>query len=105
MTLGEILSGVRLKQPIAPELALVPIDGLDYDSRRVGANFLFFAFPGSRTDGRQFVQDAVARGALVVASESEAPGPGDGPLSAVPWIRVQHGRQALAVAARNFYGK
>ena len=49
MTLGEILSGVRLKQPIPPELAGADIGGLDYDSRRVGRGFLFFAFPGSPT--------------------------------------------------------
>lgn len=97
MTLGELLSGVRLKQPLAPETACLPIEGLEYDSRRVGAGYLFFAFPGSRTDGRRFVDDAVARGAAAVASES------DGSLLTTPWIQVEHGRQALALAARNFY--
>jgi UDP-N-acetylmuramoyl-L-alanyl-D-glutamate--2,6-diaminopimelate ligase len=105
MTLGEILSGVGLTQPISPSLAIAPIDGVEYDSRRVGRNFLFFAFPGSRAHGRQFVQDAMARGAVAVASESEAPGPGVGTLFTAPWIQVQHGRQALALASRNFYGK
>src|SRR5579883_841579 len=100
MNLGEILSGVRLSQPLPAELAHVPIAGLDYDSRRVEPGFLFFAFPGSRTDGRQFATDAVARGAVVVASESEPP-----PELADRWIRVEHGRRALAVAARNFYGR
>jgi len=101
MTLGEILSGVRLKQPISPELAGAGIGGLEYDSRRVGEGFLFFAFPGSRADGRQFAQDALARGATAVASESEAPDA----AWAARWIRVEHGRQALALAARNYYGK
>ena len=96
MTLAEILSGVRLKQPIAPELARTDIRGLEYDSRRVGEGFLFFAFPGSRADGRQFAEDALARGAVAVASESECP---------APWVQVEHGRQALALAARNYYGK
>jgi UDP-N-acetylmuramoyl-L-alanyl-D-glutamate--2,6-diaminopimelate ligase len=105
MTLGEILSGVGLKQPISPSLAIAPIDGVEYDSRRAGQNFLFFAFPGSRAHGLQFVQDAVARGAVAIASESEAPGTGDGNLIAVPWIQVEHGRQALAIASRNFYDK
>jgi UDP-N-acetylmuramoyl-L-alanyl-D-glutamate--2,6-diaminopimelate ligase len=105
MTLGEILSGVGLVEPLSPSLAMTPIDGLEYDSRRVGSNCLFFAFPGSRADGRQFVQDAVARGAVAVASESAAPGPGGGTLFTAPWIQVQHGRQALALASRNFYGK
>jgi UDP-N-acetylmuramoyl-L-alanyl-D-glutamate--2,6-diaminopimelate ligase len=99
MTLGEVLSGVRLKRPISPELAGAEIGGLEYDSRRVGEGFLFFAFPGSRADGRQFAEDALARGAVAVASESECP--------PVPgrWIQVEHGRQALALAARNYYGK
>jgi UDP-N-acetylmuramoyl-L-alanyl-D-glutamate--2,6-diaminopimelate ligase len=105
MTLAEILSGVRLKQPIAPELARTDIRGLEYDSRRVGEGFLFFAFPGSRADGRQFAEDALARGAVAVASESEKPGAPGGPLGAAPWIQVEHGRQALALAARNYYGK
>ena len=100
MNLGEILSGVRLLQPLPPELASIPIEGLDYDSRRVRPGFLFFAFPGSRTDGRRFAADAVARGAAALAGESEAP-----PDLARPWIRVAHGRQALALAARNFYSR
>ena len=105
MKLGEILSGVRLKQPLPAELAEIAIDGLAYDSRKVGPNFLFFAFPGSHADGRQFVQDAVARGAVAVASDSEAPGTGGGSLFTAPCILVEHGRQALALASRNFYHK
>jgi UDP-N-acetylmuramoyl-L-alanyl-D-glutamate--2,6-diaminopimelate ligase len=100
MNLEEILSGVRLSEPLPAELAHVPIQGLDYDSRRVQPGSLFFAFPGSRTDGRQFAADAVARGAAAVASESEAP-----PELGSRWVRVEHGRHALALAARNFYGR
>lgn len=100
MILGKILSGVRLREPLAPELAELEIKGLDFDSRRAGEGFLFFAFPGSRTDGAKFAQDAVAKGAVAIASESPAPDPG----LALRWIRVEHGRQALAAAARNFYG-
>jgi UDP-N-acetylmuramoyl-L-alanyl-D-glutamate--2,6-diaminopimelate ligase len=102
MTLGEILSGVRLKQPISPELAGANVGGLDYDSRRVGQDFLFFAFSGSRADGRQFAEDALARGAAAVASESECP---PGASWAARWVQVEHGRQAMALAARNYYGK
>jgi UDP-N-acetylmuramoyl-L-alanyl-D-glutamate--2,6-diaminopimelate ligase len=100
MNLGEILSGVRLPEPIPPELATLTIEGLEYDSRRVQPGYLFFAFPGARTDGRQFANDALARGAAAVASESEAPEPLQG-----RWIRLEHGRQALSLAARNFYGR
>ncbi len=53
MTLGEVLSGVGLKQPLAPALAAQEASGLDYDSRRVEPGYLFFAFPGARADGRR----------------------------------------------------
>jgi UDP-N-acetylmuramoyl-L-alanyl-D-glutamate--2,6-diaminopimelate ligase len=100
MKLSEILSGVRLTQPLPPELGSLEVAGLDYDSRRAGPGFLFFAFPGARVDGRQFALDAVARGAAAVVSESQAPA-----AFPVPWIQTPHGRQTLALASRNFYGK
>jgi UDP-N-acetylmuramoyl-L-alanyl-D-glutamate--2,6-diaminopimelate ligase len=97
MKLGEVLTGVGLRAPLA-ELAGRDIHGIEYDSRRVGEGFLFFAFPGSRTDGRQFAEQALARGAAAVVSESPAPEGFGG-----AWIEVEHGRQALALAARNYY--
>ena len=100
MTLGEILSEVRLKRPLLPELACAEITGLEYDSRRMADGFLFFAFPGSRVDGRKFAQDALARGAVAVVSESD---PAE--ELAARWIQVEHDRQALAQASRVFYGK
>ena len=98
MNLGEILSGVALLQPVAPELARAPVAAIEFDSRRVSPQSLFFAFPGSKADGRQFAADALARGALAVVSESPAP-----PDLADRWIQVAHGRHALSLAARNFF--
>jgi len=100
MKIGELLSGVQLKQPLPPQLAEREAAGLDYDSRRIEKDFLFFAFPGARADGRQFASDAVARGAVAVVSEADAPED-----LRSRWIQVEHGRQALALASRNFYGK
>ncbi len=98
MNLGEILSGVALLEPLAPELAQAPVAALEFDSRRVSPQSLFFAFPGSKADGRQFAGDALAHGALAVICESPAP-----PGLAGRWIQVAHGRQALSLAARNFF--
>ena len=100
MNLGEILTGVALIGPLAPELAQTPVSAIEYDSRRVTEHSLFFAFPGSKTDGRQFAADALARGAIAVVSESPAP-----PELAGRWIQVAHGRQTLSLAARNFFGR
>jgi len=98
MNLGELLSGVALLQPLTPELASAPVAALEFDSRRVSPHSLFFAFPGSKADGRQFAADALASGAVAVISESPAP-----PELADRWIQVAHGRQALSLAARNFF--
>ena len=100
MNLGEILSGVALLQPLAPELAQTSVGAIEFDSRRAAPQSLFFAFPGSKADGRQFAADALARGAVAVVSESPAPSDLAG-----RWIQVAHGRQALSRAARNFFGR
>src|SRR5579862_1473039 len=100
MTVEQILLGVRLRKELAVELGKALVTGLDYDSRRVEPGFLFFAFPGARADGREFARQALEKGATAVVSELPAPDWFRG-----AWIEVQHGRQALALAARNFYGK
>jgi len=100
MKLAQILEGVPLRTPLAEDLCELPVAGLDYDSRRVEAGFLFFAFPGARADGREFAQAAIARGAVGVVSELAPPEGFRG-----FWIGVEHGRHALALAARNFYDK
>jgi UDP-N-acetylmuramoyl-L-alanyl-D-glutamate--2,6-diaminopimelate ligase len=98
MKLSELLAGVTLREALTPELAGLEVAGLEYDSRRAGKDFVFFAFAGSRVDGRQFAQDALAKGALAIVSELPKPAGFPG-----TWIHAEHGRHALATAARNFY--
>jgi UDP-N-acetylmuramoyl-L-alanyl-D-glutamate--2,6-diaminopimelate ligase len=100
MTLAGVLTGVASRGEMPREWSELPVSGLEYDSRRVEKDTLFFAFQGARVDGRQFAREAVARGACAVVSE--LPPAED---IAVPWIQVEHGRKALAVAARNFYAR
>jgi UDP-N-acetylmuramoyl-L-alanyl-D-glutamate--2,6-diaminopimelate ligase len=100
MILEEVLAGVALREVLAEEIARWDIAGLAYDSRKVEKDFLFFAFRGSRLDGSKFVAQAMAKGACAVLSEM--PRPAD---FAGTWTEVEHGRRALAVAARNFYGR
>jgi UDP-N-acetylmuramoyl-L-alanyl-D-glutamate--2,6-diaminopimelate ligase len=99
MTLREVLSGVRVKSGITERLADQAVAGLAYDSRKVEPGFLFFAFPGAKVDGRVFASQAVQSGAIAVVSELPPPQNFEG-----CWIQVEHGRKALASAAKNFYG-
>ncbi|HWE50746.1 MAG TPA: UDP-N-acetylmuramoyl-L-alanyl-D-glutamate--2,6-diaminopimelate ligase [Bryobacteraceae bacterium] len=100
MTTGEVLAGVPLRSELPLPLAQTTVSGLDYDSRRVQPGYLFFAFPGARVDGREFARQAAEKGAIGVVSESAAPE--NPPL---PWIQAEHGRHALALAAKTFYGR
>ena len=98
MTVSEVLNGIAQLSETPAAIAGKPVKGLAYDSRKARAGFLFFAFPGSHADGRQFASAAVEAGAIVIISELPRPGDFDG-----PWIQVRHGREALAIAAGNFY--
>jgi UDP-N-acetylmuramoyl-L-alanyl-D-glutamate--2,6-diaminopimelate ligase len=71
------------------------------DSRKVRPRALFFALHGAKTDGNAFIRDAVARGAVAIASGEAAP---PALPASVAWIQVREARRALAVAAANFFG-
>ena len=51
-------------------------------------------------DGAQFVDAALKKGALAVVADR----PVSGGFRGI-WLQVPHGREALALASRNFYGK
>ncbi len=99
MNLRRILDGVALLRSSGP-LPETEVSGIAYDSRKVAAGFLFFAFSGAKTDGAQFANDAIKKGAIAVVGDRPAPGGFNG-----LWLQVAHGREALALAARNFFNK
>lgn len=72
---------------------------LEYDSRRVEPGSAFFAIPGFKMDGYDFVGEAVARGAGVIVSQRPAP-----PSVSIPWIQVPEIRLFLAGAAARHQG-
>ena len=76
------------------------IEGIAYDSRNVRSGFLFVALPGQRRDGRDFVADAIERGAVAVMSEQN-----EAPCRNVAFIRVEDARRALAEVSCAFYGE
>ena len=76
----------------------VALTGLEDDSRRVAAGNVFFARRGSIVDGAAFARDALARGAVLVVSESDLP-------ADVPSLRVADVDVALRTAADAWYGR
>ena len=77
------------------------IHGLTVNSAAVNKGDLFFALPGSRRDGRDFIDDAVARGAGAIVTD-------DRPFErqhviAIPVLHAANPRQVLAAAAARFW--
>lgn len=96
MRLGELIHG--LTDPLAgtdPE-----IGGVTTDSRKAGPGFLFAALAGAKADGARFVADAVGRGAAAVLAGRDA----DVGDVAVPVVRTDEPRRAVAIAAARFHG-
>jgi UDP-N-acetylmuramoyl-L-alanyl-D-glutamate--2,6-diaminopimelate ligase len=100
MDLGDVIDGAEVIRVTGR--ADAKIVALAYDSRRVTPNSLFFALPGEKENGIRFVADALARGAVAVASPQ--PRPADIPPG-VAWVELTPGkeRRGLARAAANFY--
>ncbi|WP_372706752.1 UDP-N-acetylmuramoyl-L-alanyl-D-glutamate--2,6-diaminopimelate ligase [Brevundimonas sp.] len=75
------------------------ITGVTADSRKVGPGSLFVALPGTATDGRAYIPQALSQGAAAVLA------PSDTDIGLAP-VLVTSGdvRRAYAIAARSFYG-
>ena len=102
MRLTELVKeSAKVMDPTA--LQETEIRGLAVDSRKVAPGFLFAALPGTRADGRAFIDQAVAQGAVaVLAPTGTALGSYDRP---VQLITDDNPRRRLALMAARFYGR
>jgi UDP-N-acetylmuramoyl-L-alanyl-D-glutamate--2,6-diaminopimelate ligase len=69
LTLGDLLRGVAGARSADAAFAALPIADVRDDSRLVEPGDLFVAVPGTAADGRKFVADAAARGAVALVIE------------------------------------
>ena len=88
---------------VDPALTNIEIRGLSADSRSVGPGFLFAAIPGSRTDGRNYIDDAIGRGAVAVLGPPGAEA--ETTRYSIPVIVDKNPRRRLALMAARFYDR
>ncbi|HEX3550325.1 MAG TPA: UDP-N-acetylmuramoyl-L-alanyl-D-glutamate--2,6-diaminopimelate ligase [Candidatus Elarobacter sp.] len=86
------LSDARVAGALPPS-----VDAIATDSRAVRPGAMFVALRGERTDGHDFIEDAVAHGAAVVVAERGEAHPG------VATVRVDDTRIAISAIADAFY--
>ena len=99
MKLSEILKGVETTSVEGPVDRV--IHALRYDSRRVEANDVFFAWKGAKSDGHQFISEVCDKGAAAVVLENSAYAGRRGPT----FIEVKSARRAMADMSASFYGR
>ncbi|CAM5764673.1 UDP-N-acetylmuramoyl-L-alanyl-D-glutamate--2,6-diaminopimelate ligase [Labrys miyagiensis] len=83
-----------------PRFGEISVSGVTSDSRQVKLGFVFVAIPGTKSDGLDYVPQAVSAGAVAVVAQQ--------PLqleSAVAAIVVPNARKALSEIAAAFYDR
>jgi UDP-N-acetylmuramoyl-L-alanyl-D-glutamate--2,6-diaminopimelate ligase len=75
------------------------VSGLEYDSRLIKKNNLYFALPGLHTDGHNFINSAIENGASVIVHQTEL----ENYNKEVLYIRVHDSRFAMSSIADAFY--
>ena len=97
MTFEQILEGAE----VLARSGNPSVTGVEYDSRRVQPGVVFLAMRGESVDGNQFIDHAIANGAVAIVTDSASEPSREG----IAWAKVPHGRRALARLSANFYNR
>src|SRR5438094_4342020 len=97
MQLKTLLSATAVRQIIGTLDRTVENSG--DDSRRVQRNGMFVALRGEKSDGYEFIGQAIEKGASVIVAEREEQNP------RATCLIVENTRNALADLSANFYGQ
>ena len=91
---------MRLSDLTGDNRSTLEIAGISADSREIGPGFLFAAFPGAASDGANFIEDAVKKGAVAVLAL-----PGTKVPPGAVLIADENPRRRFAQMAANLYGR
>lgn len=91
--LGDLLDGLTADQ------AAIPVSGIALDSRRLRSGEVFIAVAGHQSDGRNFIDSAVAKGAAAIIAEA----PCDATRWRLPVVVVDNLAERISEIADRFY--
>jgi UDP-N-acetylmuramoyl-L-alanyl-D-glutamate--2,6-diaminopimelate ligase len=96
MQLADLLKNVDFR--LSSGSLHTDISGIYYDSRKVRAGSLFVCIAGFKTDGHDYVEQALEKGAVAILGEKQVP------VSAnTTFILVENSRAVLPILASNYY--
>ena len=98
MKLKDLVSGLKVLE-VKGDMER-DIQGVNIDSRQIGANHLFIAVKGTVADGHSYIGKAIELGAVAVVCEDM---PADINES-VTYIKVENSEQIVGQIATQFYG-
>ena len=98
MRLDKLINGVCYTSVVG-ELAIVEVEVIAFDSRKVQVNSMFVAVVGVNTDGHEYISGSISRGATVIVCQTL---PKD-IVAGVTYICVEDSNVALGVISNNFY--
>jgi UDP-N-acetylmuramoyl-L-alanyl-D-glutamate--2,6-diaminopimelate ligase len=79
----------------------VKIQAISFDSRAISQGTLFVALKGTKVNGHDYIQEAVAAGSVVVVCEYTP----SKLMQGITYVIVADSAQALGMIASNFYGR
>src|SRR5437773_11756224 len=97
MQLKTLLSATAVRQTIGTLDRTV--ENIAYDSRRVQRNGMFVALRGEKSDGHEFIGQAIEKGASVIVAEREQKDP------RITCLVVEDTRTSLADLSATFYAR
>lgn len=106
MHLSDLMNGYNdlSCDDLAP-LENIDIQGLTADSRDVRQGYLFAAFPGTNCDGRDYINQAIEKGAIAILVTEGSKLPEITSQDPLVIIEDENPRQRFAHIAANFYPK
>ena len=97
--LNDILNGITILETHGNIDA--PVSSISLDSRTIEPNSLFVAISGNVTDGHNFMDEVIEKGAKIIVYEKDI----KDFKSGVTYVKVSDSHDAVGIIASNFYGK
>lgn len=78
----------------------IAINAINFDSRKIENNDVFIAIRGTVTDGHEYIETAISKGAIAIICDTFP----ENIVSGVTYVQVKDTNRALAFIASNYYG-